>query len=64
MAINTNRTENDRNASNKIPFEFQVPQVINQAYTGKYSEYLWGLEVKVNIAWSSDIASRTIIDIV
>nr|MDQ4050883.1 hypothetical protein [Thermoproteota archaeon] len=46
-----------------IPFEFQIPEVINHSYVGKYSEYFWGLEAKVNIAWASDIIARTIIDI-
>ncbi|HEU4822822.1 MAG TPA: hypothetical protein VFS97_05295 [Nitrososphaeraceae archaeon] len=50
--------------SSAIPFEFQIPENINQSYTGKYSEYFWGLEAKLNIAWSSDIYARTIIEIV
>lgn len=41
--------------SSVIPFEFQIPAKVNQSYTGKYSEYFWGLEAKLNIAWSSDI---------
>jgi hypothetical protein len=49
---------------NTIPFEFQIPEGINQSYMGKYSEYFWGLEAKVNVAWSSDINARTIIEIV
>jgi hypothetical protein len=53
--------ENDNNA---IPFEFEIPQGVNQSYTGKYSEYFWGLEAKVNIAWSSDLIAKTIIEIV
>jgi len=47
-----------------IPFEFQIPNDINQNYIGRYSEYFWGLEAKINIAWSSDIIARTIIEIV
>jgi hypothetical protein len=47
-----------------IPFEFQIPNGINQNYIGRYSEYFWGLEAKINIAWSSDIIARTIIEIV
>jgi hypothetical protein len=56
----------DQNArdNNTIPFEFQIPKRVNQSYTGKYSEYFWGLEAKLNIAWSSDINARTIIDVV
>jgi hypothetical protein len=52
------------NVNNTIPFEFEIPQRVNQSYIGKYSEYLWGLEAKVNIAWSSDINARTLIEIV
>ena len=50
--------------NNIIPFEFHIPEGINQSYIGKYSEYFWGLEAKVNVAWSSDIYARTIIQIV
>jgi hypothetical protein len=53
--------ENDNNA---IPFEFEIPQCVNQSYIGKYSEYFWGLEAKVSIAWSSDLIAKTIIEIV
>ena len=49
---------------NAIPFELVIPQGVNQSYIGKYSEYFWGLEAKVNIAWSSDIIAKTIIEIV
>lgn len=51
--------ENDIN----FPFEFQIPNQVRQSYIGKYSEYFWGLEAKVNIAWSSDITARKIIEI-
>lgn len=65
--IELNRDENvgnNNNLDNTIPFELEIPQGVNQSYVGKYSEYFWGLEAKVNIAWSSDINARTIIDIV
>jgi hypothetical protein len=63
--IELNRNENLANTDNNaIPFELEIPQGINQSYRGKYSEYFWGLEAKVNIAWSSDINARTIIEIV
>lgn len=52
------------NDNSTIPFEFQIPDKVNQSYTAKYSEYFWGLEAKLNIAWSSDINARTIIEIV
>lgn len=54
----------ERIDNNAIPFEFEIPQGVNQSYIGKYSEYFWGLEAKLNIAWSSDINARTIIEIV
>jgi hypothetical protein len=57
--------ENGRNNNgDTIPFEFHIPEDANQSYIGKYSEYFWGLEAKVNIAWSSDIIARTIIEVV
>lgn len=62
--IDPNGNENGENNDNTIPFEFQIPEGINQSYIGKYSEYFWGLEAKVNVAWSSDINARTIIVIV
>jgi hypothetical protein len=52
------------NDNNAIPFELVIPQGVNQSYIGKYSEYFWGLESKVNIAWSSDLIAKTIIEIV
>jgi hypothetical protein len=54
------RGKDDNNA---IPFEFEIPEGVNQSYIGKYSEYFWGLEAKVNIAWSSDLIAKTIIEI-
>jgi len=53
-----------KNDNNAIPFELVIPQGVNQGYIGKYSEYFWGLEAKVNIAWSSDLIAKTIIEIV
>jgi hypothetical protein len=53
-----------KNDNNALPFEFEIPQDVSQTYIGKYSEYFWGLEAKVNIAWSSDLIARTIIEIV
>jgi hypothetical protein len=63
--IEGNGSENGgNNDNNTISFEFEIPQDVNQSYIGKYSEYFWGLEAKANIAWSSDISARTIIEIV
>jgi hypothetical protein len=64
---NTELNENQiggKNENNAIPFEFEIPRGVNQSYIGKYSEYFWGLEAKVNVAWSSDIIAKTIIEIV
>ena len=47
-----------------IPFEIQIRNNMYQSYTGKYSEYFWGFEAKLNIAWFSDINARTIIEVV
>lgn len=55
--------ENRENGAS-IPFEFQIPNGINQSYIGRFSEFFWGIEAKINIAWSSDIIARTIIEIV
>ena len=55
------RGKNDNNA---LPFEFEIPRDVSQTYIGKYSECFWGLEAKVNIAWSSDLIAKTIIEIV
>jgi hypothetical protein len=62
--IELDENENGGNNDNIILFEFEIPQGANQSYVGKYSEYFWGLEAKVNIAWSTDIDARTIIEIV
>jgi Arrestin (or S-antigen), N-terminal domain len=61
-----NKIEINGNGENDadIPFEFQIPTGINQSYIGRYSEYFWGLEAKVNIAWSSDIIARIVMDII
>jgi hypothetical protein len=56
------RGKNDNN--NLISFEFEIPHGVNQSYVGKYSEYFWGLEAKINIAWSSDLIAKTLIEII
>ena len=56
--------EYGENNNRSVAFEFQMPDKVNQSYTGKYSEYFCGLEAKLNIAWSSDINARTIIEVV
>jgi hypothetical protein len=41
-----------------------APISMGKLYLATYSEYFWGLEAKLNIAWSPDINARTIIEIV
>lgn len=62
--IDLNGNENEEHNDITIPFEFQIPEGIKQSYAGKYSEYFWGLEAKVNVVWSSDISARRIVEIV
>ena len=50
--------------SSIIPFETHIPKDIKRSYLGKYSEYYWLLEAKVDIPWSDDLSARTIIQIV
>jgi hypothetical protein len=54
----------ENNDDSTVPFEFRIPRNVKQSYIGKYSEYFWGLETKLNVAWTSDIKARTIIEIV
>ena len=62
--IDLNGDENGEHNDITVPFEFLIPEGIKQSYIGKYSEYFWGLEAKVNVAWSSDISARRIVEIV
>jgi hypothetical protein len=55
---------NKDNNSSVIQFETQIPKDIKRSYLGKYSEYYWLLEAKVDIPWSDDLSARTIIQIV
>lgn len=47
-----------------IPFSLKIPDVKNKSYLAKYSEYIWVLDIKINIAFSKDIHSKEIIAIV
>ena len=46
-----------------VPFEIQIPYSANTSYIGKYSEYYWGLEAKIDLPWSSDIYARSILEV-
>jgi hypothetical protein len=50
--------------SSIITFETHIPKDIKRSYLGKYSEYYWLLEAKVDIPWSDDLYGRTIIQVV
>jgi hypothetical protein len=50
--------------SSIIRFETHIPKDIRRSYLGKYSEYYWLLEAKVDIPWSDDLSASTIIQIV
>jgi arrestin (S-antigen)-like protein len=47
-----------------FPFEIQIPNNTNVSYKGRYSEYYWGLEAKINLPWSSDVYARSIVEVV
>jgi len=53
----------DDNSSSIIPFETHIPKDIRRSYIGKYSEYYWLLEAKVDIPWSDDLYDRAIIQL-
>jgi Arrestin (or S-antigen), N-terminal domain len=57
-------SENNSNNNASFPFEIQIPYNANTSYIGKYSEYYWGLEAKINVPWSSDIYARSIVEVV
>ncbi len=46
-----------------IPFEIYIPQVSNKSYVGKYSEFFWVFDAKINIPFSKDIHCKSIISI-
>jgi hypothetical protein len=47
-----------------VPFSLKIPEVKNKSYVAKYSEYIWVLDIKINIPFSKDIHSKEIIAIV
>ena len=47
-----------------IPFEIKIPDIVNRSYVGKYSEYFWGFDAKIDISLSNDIHARALIEIV
>lgn len=65
-SLNTKNKENNTNSFNNliIPFEMQIPDTANRRYTGKYSEYFWGLDAKIEIGLSKDLHAKRLIVIV
>ncbi|WP_458743460.1 vacuolar protein sorting-associated family 26 protein [Candidatus Nitrosocosmicus sp. T] len=62
---NNNRNkENGLNIKYVIPFETKLPHIANKSYVGKYSEFFWGFDAKINIPFSQDIHAKAIIEIV
>ena len=47
-----------------VPFEIQIPYSANTSYVGKYSEYYWRLEAKIDLPWSSDIYARSMVEVI
>ncbi len=56
--------ENDPMGNIVIPFSLRLPDVLNESYLAKYSEYIWVLDFKINIPFLKDIHSKKIIAIV
>ena len=51
------------NKDNIITFEIQIPQNAKRSYSGKYSEYYWILETKIDISGRPDIHANRIIHV-
>jgi hypothetical protein len=59
-----NKIKNQPDENATFPFEIQIPYNANVSYIGRYSEYYWGLEAKINLPWSSDIYARSIVEVI
>ena len=49
---------------NTIAFEMEIPQNAQRSYSGKFSEYYWSLETKVDISGGYDIHANRIIQVI
>jgi hypothetical protein len=58
------KIKNQPDENTTSPFDIQIPYNANVSYIGRYSEYYWGLEAKINLPWSSDIYARSIVEVV
>src|SRR5919199_1359181 len=65
MGDNDNSKDTIPNSDNNytVPVEIQIPYNANTSYIGKYSEYYWGVEAKINLPWSSDIYARSMVEV-
>jgi hypothetical protein len=52
-----------KNKNDTITFEAEIPQSAKRSYSGKFSEYYWILETKVDISGRSDIHANRIIHV-
>jgi len=58
-----NNQKNNTNGHNNlfIPFELQIPEDANRSYAGKYSEYFWGFDAKIDMGLSKDLHAKKLI---
>jgi len=48
-------------SNDMIPFEMEVPHDAKRSYSGRFSEYYWILESKVDVSGKSDLRANRII---
>jgi len=56
--------DEEDNKDSIITFEIQIPQNAKRSYSGKYSEYYWILETKIDISGKPDIHANRIIQVI
>jgi hypothetical protein len=64
QAIEIKEKQQEVAAHNTLPFEIQIPPEAKRTYIGKYSAFLWMLDVRVDIPKASDLNVRTGIEVV
>jgi hypothetical protein len=47
-----------------ITFETQIPQNAKRSYIGRFSEFYWILETKIDIPRRKDILVNTVIEVI
>jgi hypothetical protein len=63
QAIEIKEKQQEVAAHNNLPFEIQIPPEAKRTYVGKYSAFLWMLDVRVDIPRASDLNVRTTIEV-